>query len=257
MKIKKKERLASVIAMAMAALILLASCGANREMVRRQGEAVRHVGEAYMGSREYTSALREFLKAEKLYWRDHLLHNDLGLVYMAKNSLEAAEKSFKNALRLKRDYSDGWNNLSSVYLAMKEWDGAIQCGEKIIDDLTYATPHYPLSNLGWAYYNKKEYATAEIYYKRALEAEPGFVIALRDLGRTYMAMGNMSDAIKILTRGAKVSPGYAELYFYLGQAWAGAGRPEKAVENYRRAAALWPGSPCADDAEKEMLKIEK
>ena len=252
MKIKKKNVWAVV-----AALLLLSSCGASREMARRQGEAVRRVGEAHMASMDYTSALREFLKAEKLSWRDHQLQNDLGLVYMAKNSLEDAEESFKKALRLKGDYSDAWNNLGSVYLAMKQWDDAIYCNERIIDDLTYATPHYPLANLGWAYYNKKEYATAETHYQRALEFKPGFAMAWRDLGRTYMAMGKMSKAVNALSRGIKAAPSRADAYFYLGHAWEGAGRPEKAVENHRRAMALWPGSRCAEDAEKQIVRIEK
>ena len=256
MKIRKKTVRAVV-----AALLLLslcgASCGTSREMARRQGEAVRRVGEAHMASMDYTSALREFLKAEKLSWRDHRLQNDLGLAYMAKNSLEDAEKSFKKALRLKWDYADAWNNLGSVYLAMKQWDDAIYCNERIIDDLTYATPHYPLANLGWAHYNKKEYAVAETHYKRALEFEPGFAMAWRDLGRTYMAMGKMSQAINALSRSVQAGPSRADAYFYLGQAWEGAGRPEKAVENHRRAMSLWPGSACAQDAEKQILRIEK
>ena len=32
-------------------------------------------------------------------------------------------------------------------------------------DLLYATPEYPLSNLGLAHYHKGEYETAEKYYR--------------------------------------------------------------------------------------------
>jgi len=237
--------------------LVLASCASSWEMFRKHEEALRNVGEAYMASLDYTSALREFLKAEKLYPWDPLLQNDLGLVYMAKNSLKAAEMNFKKALKLRRDYPDARNNLGSVYLAMKKWDAAIEVVEKAAYSLTYDTPHYPLSNLGWAYYNKGEHLKAERHYKRALNIAPDFVIALRDLGRTYIATGKMRKAVKILEKGVKAAPEYAEIYFYLGKACAGSGDYENALRNYRESVRLSPGSPCAEDAEREILKIEK
>ena len=144
-------------------IFVLASC-ADIELLKKQEEAGRLVGEAYMSQNDYTAALNELLKAERTYTKDPHLHNDLGLVYMAKDQLLLAIEHFIKAVELKPDYAPARNNLGTAYLAMKNWDSAIICFKEVSRDLLYATPHYPLTNLGWAYYNKKEFALAEQFY---------------------------------------------------------------------------------------------
>jgi tetratricopeptide (TPR) repeat protein len=208
-----------------------------------------------MQQRNFSSALREFLKAEKLYSKDPYLQNDLGLAYMAKDRLDLAIKHFKKAVKLKPDYAPARNNLGTAYLANKEWDVAIACFKEIIDDILYATPHYPLTNLGWAHYNKKEYELAEKYYSDALRLEPNFVIALRGLGRTYIAMERAADAVAMLEKTVKKYPRSAESYFYLAKAYSLSGEYKKAISAYNKVVELAPDSPLAVDAQKEAEKI--
>ena len=145
--------------------ILVVSCAtpASLEDKRKQEEASRLLGEAYLAQQNYTAALREFLKAEQIYSKDPYLYNDLGLTYMAKNQLNLSIESFQTAIKLKPDYSPAKNNLGTAYLAKKDWEQAIACFSELTEDLLYATPHYPLSNLGLAYFNKRDYKLAETY----------------------------------------------------------------------------------------------
>ena len=238
-----------------AVLLFLASCVADSEMLKRQGEAARNVGEAYMAMGDYTSALRELLKAEKLNPKDPFLQNDLGLVYMAKEKLDQAVVHFKETVRLKPDYADAWNNLGSAYLGLKKWDDAIMSFEKITGNLLYATPHFPLANLGWSYYNKKDYRKAEAYYLKALEIVPGFVMALRDLGRTYMAMGKATRAVAVLEKGVEKTPRFAEIHFYLGQAYRLSGDRVNALHSFRKAKELSPDSVLARDVDRAIQRL--
>jgi tetratricopeptide (TPR) repeat protein len=224
---------------------------------KKQEEASRNLGEAYMQQGDFSSALREFLKAEKIYSKDPYLQNDLGLAYMAKDRLGLAIKHFKKAVKLKPDYTPARNNLGTAYLAKKEWDVAIVCFKEIVDDILYATPHYPLTNLGWAYYNKKEYEIAEKYYSDALRLEPNFVIALRGLGRTYMAMERAADAVAMLEKTVKKYPRSAESYFYLAKAYSLSRQYKKAIKAYNKVIELVPESFLAGEAKKEVGKISK
>ena len=201
----------------------LVSCAPNLELIKRQEEALRNLGEAYIREGDYTKALRKLLEAEKLYAEDPHLQYDLGLVYMAKEKPNKAIEHFKKAVEIKPDYTPAKNSLGVAYLAQKKWDDAIVCFKEITGDLLYATPHYPLSNLGFAYYNKKKYRLAEKYYQDALKIEPKFVIALRGLGLTYLKMGRISEAVTTL---------------------------EKVIE-------LAPGSPIAIEAQKEIKKVRE
>ncbi len=48
-------------------VICVVSCTANLEIRKKQEVASRNLGEAYLRQGDYTSALRELLKAETLY----------------------------------------------------------------------------------------------------------------------------------------------------------------------------------------------
>ncbi len=237
-------------------ILCVVSCAGNLELRKKQEEASRNVGEAYLGQGDYTAALKEFLKAEKLYPHDPHLQNDLGLTYMAKGKLDIAINHFKKAVKIKPDYAPARNNLGTAYLAKKDWDAAIANFNEVTGDLLYATPHYPFSNLGWAYYNKKEYNLSEKYYLEALKIEPGFVVALRGLGRTYIAMGRISEAVANLEKAVKISPRFAESYFDLAKAYTLSGKYKKAVNAYNKVIELAPGSPLANEARKEAEKVE-
>ena len=236
-------------------VFFLVSCAANLELRKRQEEALRNFGEAYIREGDYTKALRKLLEAEKLYAEDPHLQYDLGLVYMAKERPDKAIEHFKKAVEIKPDYTPAKNSLGVAYLAQKKWDDAIACFKEITGDLLYVTPHYPFSNLGWAYYNKKEYNLAEKYYKDALKIEPRFAIALSGLGKTYIATGRISEAIAALEKAVKNSPNSAELYLDLADAYRLSREYKKALNAYKKVVELAPDSPLAVDAQKEIKRL--
>ena len=106
-------------------LVITVACIASQEVRRKQGEASRNLGEAFMATGDFTSALKELLKAEKLTPKDPFLQNALGLTYYAKKSIDRAIHHFKKAVELKPDYTPAKNNLGVAYMAKKDWDMAI------------------------------------------------------------------------------------------------------------------------------------
>jgi len=237
-------------------IIHMFSCSADLER-KKQEEATRFVGEAYMGQGDYTAALNELLKAEQIYSKDPHLHNDLGLVYMAKDQLLLAIEHFKKAVDLKPDYAPARNNLGTAYLAIKNWDSAIICFKEVSRDLLYATPHYPLSNLGWAYYNKKDFIAAEQYYKEALKIEPKFSVALHGLGLTYLATGNSLDAVIYIEKAVRYSHGVPELQMDLAGAYVLLKEYNKAIDIYNKVIQVAPESLIAVQAKREITRIQK
>ena len=204
------------------AVVLFSSCAPQSSLTlqnKKKAEAARNLGEAYLRETRYTAALGEFLKAEQLNPEDAILQNDLGLVYMAKEKYDLALDHFKKAIKLKPDYSLAKNNLGSAYLIRKEWTKAIPLLEEVTRDMLYATPHFPLANLGWAYYNLGNYAKAEEYSKKALEIVPNFEIARLNLGRTYMATGRVRDALRLFEAIAQDDPKNPALLLELGRAY--------------------------------------
>jgi tetratricopeptide (TPR) repeat protein len=236
--------------------ICTGACTSNLQIIKKQGEASRNLGEVYFRQGNYTEALREFLKAESLYPDDPFLQNDLGLTYKAKKKPDLAITHFNKALALKPDYPSAKNNLGTVYLDKGEWDVAIEYFKEVVGSLVYASPHLPLSNIGWAYYNKKAYVNAEKYYIEALEIAPNFINALRGLGLTYIAIGKVPEGVEILEGAVKENPRIALLYFDLATAYTLLHDYESALNAYEKVDELAPKSTLARQAKKAVQQIK-
>jgi Tfp pilus assembly protein PilF len=239
------------------AACLLLSCTSkkNVEEQKHLAEKYRDLGEAYFKEGKYTAALKEFLKAERLNPDDYFIHNDLGLAYDFKKEHDLAIRHYKKALALKNDYAPARNNLGNAYMRKGEWDKAIEQYEIILSDLLYATPQFPLSNLGLAYYQKKEYGPSEKYYLKALDVKLDFVNAAYGLGRTYLAMGRVPEAISRLEDALKSAPKEAAIHFELAKAYTKNREYKKAYDAYQQVIQLNPGSSLADRAMLEAQKI--
>ena len=237
-------------------IFALSACTGTQEKRKKQAQVSRSLGEAYLQQGNITEALREFLKAEKIYPYDHLLHNDLGLAYMAKERFDKAEFHFKKAINLRADYAPAKNNLGTVYLAKKDWDAAIVQFQTVVGDILYATPHYPLTNMGIAYYHKKDYASAEKYYLDALDLQPDFGLALRGLGKTYIALNKLPEAVSTLEKAIRTTSQSAAVQMDLANAYHMQGQTKKALFYYRKVIALAPDSALSETAQKEILKIQ-
>ena len=239
------------------AVLLIASCTAqdpNRD--KRIAEAKRDIGEAYMRQGDYTSALRELLEAEKLNPDDHIVQNDLGICYMNKKRMADAIVHFKKAVAIKPSYAAARNNLGTAYLALKEWDTAIGIFREISKDALYGTPHYPLANIGLAYYHKGEYKIALRYYKEALRMQGNFVNALRGAGRCYLALNDGRMALRYLSSAVKIAPKAPELHFELAEANLLIGQTGQAIVSYESAIEFaMPESDIAAKAKRRLRSI--
>jgi len=236
-------------------LLSLTACAETKELKKKKAEAARKVGEAYLLQENYRAALKELLKAEKLYPKDYILQNDLGIVYRKKGKVDLAIKHFKKAVKLNSNYAPAFNNLGTAYYDKGDWDAAIDYFKKVSEDLLYATPYLAYYNLGMAYYMKKEYLRAEEYFLKALDVEPRFVEPLVELGRTYMALGRNSEANAALQSAIEQRPEHARAYFYLAEVQRMSGNYRKALEAYDKVVELVPNSPLAKEAQKKKKSI--
>ena len=237
-------------------LTLLMACTSkkNLEQQRELADAAKNLGEAYLRQGNYSAALRELLKAEKMMPDDYFLQNDLGLAYYYKGESGEAIHHFKKALALKDDYAPARNNLGNAYAEQRDWDNAIEQYKIVTSDLLYATPQFPLSNLGIAYYHKKEFNLSEKYFKQALNHSPEFDRALWGLSRTYIATGKVSEAVETLEFAVRKHPGNVNLHYELAETYMLKRDYRKAYNSYIQVVQLNPDHPLADRA---LLKAQR
>lgn len=232
----------------------LGGCGHDMAVRKQQSEASRNLGEAYMVQGDYISALRELLQAQELYADDPYLQNNLGLAYLGRGRPDLALRHFEQALKLNPAYAPALNNKGATLLALEDWDAAIVAFLTITDDLLYSTPHYPLANLGWAYYNKRDYAQAERYYREALNIEPEFLMALQGLARTHLLRGNTAEAITLLERARRSFPRQPEVHLDLGRAYIRQHQYSEAAQSFEQVLMLVPEDSELARVAREQLR---
>jgi type IV pilus biogenesis/stability protein PilW len=243
-------------------MLILFACASTQEdptQRKEEAEAKRNLGEAYLKEHNYAAALRELKRAEALAPDDHYLQYDLGLAYLGKAKHDLAIKHFKKAIAIKPDFGAAVNSLGNAYAAKGDWDQAIVHYNQVLENLLYASPHIPLSNLGWAYYNKADYQTAESYFLRSLAAAPTFVLGLRGLAKTYVAMKRYPEAIAKLEKAIELAPESADsarLYFELAEAYQLAGSNLNARTTYFKVVELDPHSQLADLAKQRAKALD-
>ncbi len=177
------------------------------------------------------------------------------LAYMAKRKPDLAITHFQKALELKPDYTPARNNLGTAYLDKEDWHAAIDCFETAAKDLMYMTPHFPLTNMGFAYYKLGDYNKAIQYSRDALEISQNFPKAHHNLGLACMADGRHADAIDALERAAALAPQEAQIYFDLGRAYKLDGEYHKSYESFKKAASLTQRRQLAAEAEAEAERV--
>lgn len=253
----KQFRLCRLTLFAAVLAIAITGCGPDRELIKKEADDSRKIGEAYLRAGNPTAALRELLKAEEKDPDNYILQNDLGQAYYDKGHPELAIPHFKKAIELKPDYAPGKNNLGYAYLRNEQYDEAVAIFTSVSQDLLYATPHYPLAGLGTAYYLKGEYDLAETSYLKALEINPRYPTALWGLGRTEMAKGRPAEAVKNLEKAVDLAPTFSEAWYDLGQARKHAGRPKEAAAAFQKVIELAPDTPLATSASAELESLAK
>lgn len=240
----------------LALLLLLFACSTTSTSVKERAEGKRKLGMQLMSQGETTEGLKQLLEAEKVYADDPDLQNDLGYAYLAKEKPELAVGHFQKALRLKPDFGEARNNLGVTYLELGNLDAAIAALLPLTEDLLYPTPHFPLTNLGLAYYRKGQYGESVRYYLAALKERPRFLKAMRGLGLTYMAMGKGVEAVGILRKAVELAPKAQLLYLDLARAYRLAGDIPGAEETYRALVRVDPYSETAAEARKALQGLK-
>jgi type IV pilus biogenesis/stability protein PilW len=221
-----------------------------------QATSIRNIGEAAIIQGNFTAAIKELLDAEKLNPKDPLTQNYLGIAYKNKQMTDLAISHFKKAIELKPDYSQAMNNLGTAYLDKEDWDNAITCFKDVVNDVLYLTPQYPIANLGWAYYKKKDYNAAEKYYRQALKVQPNLIVALNGLGQTYIETGKYAEAVDTFEKALQYGNQIPQLHFQLAKAYELENNYKKAITSYKKVIEIAPESEIAEDAKKRIEAIK-
>jgi len=253
----KTNRIYIFFSMVLIFSLLACSPSRDEQLRKDRAESLRKLGEAYMSENKNAAAFRKLKESEMLNPDDPHTHFALGIFYFNKEKYDMAIAQYKKCLELKPDFASVRNNIGLAYMKKGDYDTAISFFKGLTDNYVYATPHYPLFNLGQAYYYKKNYKAAEKYFQEALEMEPDFIIAIHWMGRAQLELGKTTDAIKSLNKAISINPSVPEIHFDLGRAFQVLGNKEKAALSFQKVIEIDPENILAVQAKREMRRLLK
>jgi protein O-mannosyl-transferase len=206
-----------------------------------------------------------------------LAHNNLGLSLMEAGSLTESIAHLEEAIRLKPDGADAYNNLGNALSKIPghalESIAAFEQALRYYPDMAEAH-----SNLGWALINSPDRLQEGIAHLRiavrlrpeffrarnslgigltkmpgrlpeamaefetALLYDPDYVASRINLGNALVTAGRFPEAIAQLERAWQTDPENPQIHYNLGTAFARAGKPVEAAAAFERSLKLQPAN---------------
>jgi len=167
-------------------------------------------------------------------------HFDLGVVYVERGDLAAAEPAFRQALKLQPDFVPAYVNLSDMYRAM----GREEDAEKVIDEGLKVAPGNAnlLHAKGLALVRQNQPKEALTWLERAHRAEPANARFAYVYGVALNSAGQGEQARKLWEETLRAAPYDPSLLFAMAGAERDAGDKDKARAYAERLVAVAPRS---------------
>ena len=144
-------------------------------------------------------------------------------------SLDEYSRSAANQAKYEKALADSKN---------KNNDGALDLLKQIVaeDPKDYVV----WTELGTVQFRQEKMGDAEKSYQKALDAKPGYIVALMNLGKLQIAQKNFEAAVDTFTRAVSAQPKSADANHYLGESYLQVKKGSKAVVYLNEAIKLDP-----------------
>ncbi|QEM68140.1 tetratricopeptide repeat protein [Geobacter sp. FeAm09] len=146
----------------------------------------------------------------------------------------AAKKGYQPAKSALRFYNMGRNTLKSGRMA----ESSEMWFKKAIEaDPAFVLPHI---SLGKFYRERGDKALAEAQFREALSKEPTHVIALCESALLMFEDGRLAEGQSLLESALKADESYTPCYYYAGFAYGRQDKPEQALQMFDEAERINP-----------------
>jgi tetratricopeptide (TPR) repeat protein len=189
-------------------------------------------------TKDYAGLLKNAKQLVGDYPESSLAHYILGVAYGKMHFFPDAAASFQQAIKLKPDYIDAWNNLGWAYTESGKLTEAVGVFEQLIQFTPKDAPVW--SNLGGVQARLGHEADAIAAYQMAIQLKPDYADAHFNLGVAYASQAKFEDAVKSFRLAIKYQPNFAEAWFNLGVVSNQQGSNDEAAVFFQQAVKFRP-----------------
>ena len=115
-------------------------------------------------------------------------HTFLGWTYSFQRKYREAIAECHKAIGVDPEFGNPYNDIGAYLIELGRWEEAIPWFEKAIEAPRYDPRHFPHFNLARVYIQTYEYGKAVEHLRRALELEPRYGSAQKELRRLLCRM---------------------------------------------------------------------
>jgi len=194
--------------LAVMAVLLLAGCvttdsSGNKPLKQEDPEdtAAKYniqLGTAYLQKGNFELAREKLERSLKQNPKDPDVHTSLGLLYDRTNDPKAADKHFREALRLAPDKPDISNNYAIYLCKNGRVDESVERFMAVAANRYYRTPEVALTNAGVCLRSNKKLDEAGKLFARAIKARPNYAEATVQLATLYLEQQQVPAARKVV-----------------------------------------------------------
>ncbi|HEY3839968.1 MAG TPA: tetratricopeptide repeat protein [Bryobacteraceae bacterium] len=176
--------------------------------------------------------------------------------FLSKRDSEHAAVRLKEAVEIAPKYAEAWNGLGVIEYQLREYAQAEEYFRKALE----ADPGNwtPAVNLGGALLNLNRPADALPYNQFAVKARPNDALANSQLGLNYFHLGQMDKAEQYLSAAERLDPShFSHPQLVLAQIYAQRGARMSTIRELRDFVNRFPDSPTALELRKKLDQVEK
>src|SRR5258705_3888451 len=177
--------------------------------LRPSAESFFNIGLANFYLKQYREAAEGYRQAIKLDpYNAADAYYALGLVYRDWGKPDEEIQAYKQAIRLRPDYTSAYERLGSRYLRSKKFTEAVE----IFRQLSALKPGDAIApnNMGEAYLELNRLNEALESFRQSIRLKPDFGKAYYNLGKCLLAMGNRDGALEQYNILTSIDPDWAE-----------------------------------------------
>ncbi|HLM24089.1 MAG TPA: trypsin-like peptidase domain-containing protein [Pyrinomonadaceae bacterium] len=177
--------------------------------VRPSAESYFNIGLANYYLKQYRDSAEGYRQSIKLDpYNSADAYYALGLVYRDWGKADEEIQAYKQAIRLRPDYTVAYERLGLRYLRSKKFNEAVE----IFRQLSTLKPGDAIApnNMGEAFFEMNRFNDAVEAFRQSIRLKPDYGKAYYNLGKCLLAMGNRDAALEQYTILTNIDPDWAE-----------------------------------------------
>ena len=193
-------------------------------------DQVKYISNLYTQG-QLTDALSLAAKMLKKFPNSAILYNIAGVCHASLEQFDSAINSYNQALQIKPDYADAYNNLANTLRNQGDSESAIDLYKQALEvKPDFSEAYY---NMGIAQTNRGDPDAAVDCYKRALKINPRYARAYNNMGNALKDKDDLGAAIESYSQALTIKPDFTNAHYNLGTLLLETKQYEKAIEHLK------------------------